>query len=183
MTVKETAKIMAIVKVAYPQYYKDISTEEARQMAMLWQSMLADYPYQIVSNAVKALIATSKFPPTIAEIIEKIQLITNPPECSDIEAWAMVKNALRNSYYNSQIEFDNLPMSIQKALGSHNTLREWALIDGAALDTVVASNFMKSFRVTSQRNKELSLLPNDVKEFMKLVVEKTDMNRLLEGKE
>lgn len=183
MTQQEMAKLIALVKVAYPQFYKDINTEEAKQMVALWWVMLADYSYAEVSRAVKTLIATSKYPPSIAEIIEKIQLLTNPPELNDIEAWAMVKTALRNSYYNSKLEFDNLPTGIQKALGNHTTLREWAMIDGEALDTVVASNFMKSYRTTRKRNKELAMLPNDIKEFMKLAVKNIDMNRLLEGKE
>ena len=64
MTFQETAKIMAVFKAAYPRYYANIDVEEARQVTTLWASMLADYSYETVSNAAKALIVSSKFPPT-----------------------------------------------------------------------------------------------------------------------
>ena len=94
MTFQETAKIMAVFKAAYPRYYANIDVEEARQVTTLWASMLADYSYETVSNAAKALIVSSKFPPTIAEVIEKIQLLTKEPELTEGEAWSMVRNCL-----------------------------------------------------------------------------------------
>ena len=96
MTFQETAKIMAVFKAAYPRYYANIDVEEARRVTTLWASMLADYSYETVSNAAKALIVSSKFPPTIAEVIEKIQLLTKEPELTEGEAWSMVRKAIRN---------------------------------------------------------------------------------------
>ena len=42
-------------------------------------------------------------------------------------------------------------------------LREWALQDAAALQTVVASNFMRSFRERSAQIRRYEMLPADVK--------------------
>lgn len=179
MTTQETAKIMAVIKVAYPHYYKDITSSEAKETALLWQTMLADYEYITVSRAVKALIAISKYPPTIAEVIEKINTLTETEKCGEIEAWGLVKKALRNSYYNAELEFNNLPDGIKRALGSFNVLREWALVDSGTLDTVIASNFIKSYRAIVKREQEEALLPRDVKEFMKI---STKGKNLLEEK-
>ena len=46
----------------------------------LWQTMLAEYAPSVVNAAVKSIIATSKFPPSIAEVIEMINTITKPAE-------------------------------------------------------------------------------------------------------
>ena len=61
MTFQETAKIMAVFRAAYSRYYANIDVEEARRVTTLWASMLADYSYETVSNAAKALIVSSKF--------------------------------------------------------------------------------------------------------------------------
>ena len=55
MTFQETAKIMAVFRAAYSRYYANIDVEEARRVTTLWASMLADYSYETVSNAAKAL--------------------------------------------------------------------------------------------------------------------------------
>lgn len=73
MTKEETIKIMAILKAAYPTYYKDQTQEEALVSVGVWQATLIEYDYKAVSEAVKQLIKTMKFAPSIAEIIEKIE--------------------------------------------------------------------------------------------------------------
>ena len=117
MTFQETAKIMAVFKAAYPRYYANIDVEEARRVTTLWASMLADYSYETVSNAAKALIVSSKFPPTIAEVIEKIQLLTKEPELTEGEAWSMVRKAIRNGIYGYKEEYRKLPDKVKTAIG------------------------------------------------------------------
>lgn len=183
MNQQETAKIMAVLKVAYPRYYQNITVEESRQTVKLWESMLSDYTYELVSKAVKALIATEKFVPTIADVIEKINLITTEPQMSEVEAWGLVKKAIRNSTYHSEEEFNALPKSIQAAIGNHNALREWAMSEEESSETVIASNFMRSYRAKQAQVKEMNALPNDVKKFMELTAGKFDMSRAIESKE
>lgn len=179
MNQKETAAIMAVVKVAYPRYYQNITIDETLQTVKLWQSMLLDYPYDVVSKAVKALIATEKFVPTIADVIEKIQLITTKQAIGEVEAWALVKKAVRNGTYHSKNEFEKLPTEIQTVLGSHNTLKEWAMMESEdSIETVIASNFMRSYRAKKAQFKELNALPNDVKSFMSVLAEKMEFDRL-----
>jgi hypothetical protein len=85
LNLAETTKIMAVIEVAYPRYYVNTSLEEKKRAAALWASMLADYSYEIVNGAVKALIATNKYPPTIADVTEKIQLLTQKKEMTELE--------------------------------------------------------------------------------------------------
>lgn len=73
MTKEETIKIMAILKAAYPTYYKDQTKEEAAMSVGVWQATLIEYDYKSVSAAIKEIIKTMKYPPSIAEIIDKIE--------------------------------------------------------------------------------------------------------------
>jgi len=174
LTDKETAKIMAVLKAAYPRYYQDISEKEARQVVALWDTMLKNYQYETVATAVKALIATEKFAPTVAEVIDKIRLVTTPQELGEVEAWGLVKKALRNGYYNSQNEFNKLPIVIQKAIGCHETLRDWSQVEASKVETVVGSNFMRSYRAKRKAENDYSALPTDVKNFMAIATERIE---------
>ena len=166
MTFQETTKIMAVFRAAYPRYYANIDVEEARRVTTLWASMLADYSYETVSNAAKALIVSSKFPPTIAEVIEKIQLLTKEPELTEGEAWSMVRKAIRNGIYGYKEEYRKLPDKVKTAIGNPLMIHEWAKVSADELDTVVASNFMRNFRSQTKSKQEYESLPQSVKKFV-----------------
>ncbi len=165
MTKVETVQILAIIKAGYPQWGRDLKKDDATNMIMLWSDMLKDYSFEIVQMAVKTLISSSKWPPAIAEVIDKCNYINDGGvnELSEVEAWAIVKSAIRSSTYHSLSNFENLPPVIQQTLRTHETLRDWAQLPGDEVDTVVASNFMRGFRTTQKNAKEYKALPSDVK--------------------
>lgn len=68
----ETLKVLSILKAAYPNSYKNMTTIEANGVINLWTSHLKNVPGDIVCLAINKLIATSKFPPSIAEVIDKL---------------------------------------------------------------------------------------------------------------
>ena len=72
MTREETQKILAVIRAAYPSFYKDSTKGDLAIAVNLWNDMLIDETYQNVAVAVKSIIATNKFAPSIAEIIEKV---------------------------------------------------------------------------------------------------------------
>ena len=72
MTQKEALQLLAVLKAAYPNSYKGMTHKEATGTANVWYMQFADMPADIVAMALNKLIATSKFPPTIAEVKEKI---------------------------------------------------------------------------------------------------------------
>lgn len=163
MDTKETAAVLAVIKTAYPKYYDNKTEKELKDTVSLWQAMLAEYQSQIVTSAVKALIATNKYPPTIAEVIEKINFLTNPNRMGEVEAWGLVKAAIRNSAYHSIEEFDKLPDDIKATLGSPSTLREWAISEDENSETVIASNFMRSYRAKVDERKTIEAIPSSIK--------------------
>ena len=118
--------------------------------------MFRDDDLRSVMAATQALIATKVegYPPTIGAIKEKLYMIRTPSELTEQEAWKMVSKACRNGYYNYVEEFEKLPEVIQRSLGGAEQLRTWSQMDTETFESVVASNFMRTFRVKKQQQKE-----------------------------
>ena len=68
MTKQEALAVLAILKTAYPSFYKDYSKEELNAAVELWASMFVNESGKVVLEAVKSLICTLKYPPTIADV-------------------------------------------------------------------------------------------------------------------
>jgi hypothetical protein len=168
MTRQEIVKILTIIKCSYPNFYKGQTELEAKQTVMTWEIMLKDYQAPLIEAAVKALVLTLKFPPTIADIVEKVKLITTNPEdeLTEQQAWNLISKAIKNSAYGAREEFDKLPKEIQQLVGSPGQLKEWSQMEVKDVQTVVASNFMRSYKVTAAKRKEYEALPNDVKQLI-----------------
>ena len=165
MTREETIRIMAVLKAAYPNYYKGMGREEANGVVALWQEMFADDDYPIVAAAVKAHIASDikGFPPHIGAIRDAITKLMRPDEMTEMEAWGMISKALSNSGYNSREEFDKLPEVLRRIVGSPNRLREWALMPTETVQSVVQSNFIRSYRARAASEREYLAMPGDVR--------------------
>ena len=168
MNYEETLAIMGVLKAAYPQYYRDMKRSEAESVVSLWAEMFKDEPVNVVAVAVKAYIAsdTKGFPPHIGAIKDAIAKIKEPKSMTEQEAWLLVKNATRNGLYGSAEEFEKLPPICKKLVGSPSQLREWATMDSDTLNSVVASNFQRSYKVMEKREKERLALPSDVRDIM-----------------
>lgn len=75
MTKKEALQVLAILKAAYPASYQSMTKEEASGTVSIWTMQFANMPVEIVVMALQKLIATNKFPPTVAEVKGKIGTI------------------------------------------------------------------------------------------------------------
>jgi len=180
MTRQEALAIMAMLKTAYPSFYKDFRKEELNAAVNLWATMFSEEPVQLVTEAIKALICTLKYPPTIADVKEKIHLLTQPQAMSELEAWNTVKRAI--SYYDADETFAQLPPLLQKIVGSPNTLREWSLMDVETVNSVIQSNFMRSYRAKIMQEKEFAMLPESTRQLTHSIAAKMDMKAITGGK-
>ena len=169
MTLEETAKIVDVIHVNYPDTARDFSDETLAAKIRLWHSCFERDPYPVVQAAVMAYMQTStdRFMPNVGQIREQIRKLTEPDSMSEAEAWGLVKNALRNGCYGYREEYEKLPPVVQRCLGSENTIREWALLDTETLDSVIASNFQRSYRAISKREEEWAKLPEGFREEMR----------------
>lgn len=165
MNVQETKLILAVLKAAYPASFRNLTSKDANSVVSLWADMFSVEDYALVSAAVKSLISsrTVGYSPTIGEVREKITELTNPDRLTPFEAWRLVMRAASNSGYHAQEEYDKLPPLVQKALRGPETLREYAMMDAEQLNTVIASNFRKSFEIMCKREETAAMLPEDVK--------------------
>lgn len=164
----DVLKIMAVLRGAYPQFYRDISRQEAEDTVNLWSDMFRQDDASIVGAAVKSIIEGDEkgFPPTIGQVKAKMRLITGSRELTETEAWNIVAAAIRNGLYGASEEFKKLPPTIRRIVGSPNTLREWARMDTDTVHSVVASNFQRSYKAISAREHEIRKLPPDVKNLL-----------------
>lgn len=172
MNKKETAQILAILKEYYPRDF--VSTDMVTKVEA-WYMILKDYDYNVMQNAVMSYVTTDTkgFMPVIGQLIEKVNTISGKKEMTEQEAWQLVYKALCNSAYNSVEEFNKLPPAVQRAVGSSEMLRDWALLDIDEIQTVVQSNVMRSFKTANKQEKEYEALPKEVKKFtIRLVQEK-----------
>ena len=166
MTRDETKQILMRIDTAFPSWKpKDLGLT-----VDIWQEAFADYPYQVVLTAVRAFISSDRqgFAPSIGQItglIVDMTQMSQGKELSDMEAWALVGKALRNSAYNSQEEFDKLPPAVQKAVGSPNNLRAWGT-DPNYNENVAQSHFLTAYRATKQREKQIMSLPSEIRQML-----------------
>ena len=149
---------------SYPNYKPNNISETVD----VWQMMLSDYDYNLVAMALKAYILsdTSGFAPSIGQLVAKIQTLTKPQELSEMEAWSLVRKAIGNGNYGSVEEFEKLPPTIQKAVGSADMIKRWAMSDSNEVSTVIQSNFLRSYRTAVKRDEEYAKMPEDVKKLI-----------------
>ena len=155
---------------SYPNYKpNDIS-----ETVDVWQMMLSDYDYNLVAMALKAYILsdTSGFAPSIGQLVAKIQTISQPQELDGMAAWGLVSKALRNGTYGAVEEFNKLPPLVKQAVGMPDNLKNWATSDYQTIETVIQSNFLRTYETVIKRANEINRMPNDIKS----LIEKTNAN-------
>lgn len=117
----------------------------------VWLDNLSDLPTAEVKQAVRAVIMTSPFPPTIADIRKMVAegKVSNLPIAE--EAWGKVRKALQNSLYNSKEQFERLDDISKSIIGSPGALAVYASMNADEVETVIKSHFIKSYNEIRQR--------------------------------
>lgn len=161
--------VMALLQANYPESFRGMTKEAASLRLNLWADMFSEEPLDVVMAACKAFIATDTkgFMPAVGQIKEQISKMRSAgQDMTPMEAWGMVSKALRNSSYGSKEEFAKLPLDVQRTVGSPDQLREWAMMEADEVQTVVASNFQRSFKVRQQQSRDIEKLPGSVRGFI-----------------
>lgn len=162
MTEMEAAKILTVICECWPRFSEG---RDIRSTARLWQRMFANDEYAQVEAALTAYIATDTkgFAPSIGALKERLAQMRMGGESSGLEAWMLVKAALRNGLYGYEREFARLPEDVRAAVGDARVLRDWAMMDETTVDSVVMSNFMRGYRARAGHVREMQKLPEDVR--------------------
>lgn len=145
----------------YPNYKPNNLSETVD----VWNMMLENCTYEQVSVALKAYINSdiSGFAPSIGQLIGKIQTISQPQELDGMTAWGLVSKALRNGTYGAVEEFNKLPPLVKQAVGMPDNLKNWATSDYQTIETVIQSNFLRTYETVVKRANEINRMPDDIK--------------------
>lgn len=91
MTKKEAAKLLELIKLSYPHTYRDMDDAWKIATINMWHMSFPDVPYPIMEQAFNHFRMVSKFPPTVAEMVQELRRIYyQATEC------ALVQKALDN---------------------------------------------------------------------------------------
>lgn len=174
MNRKEVTQILSVLKAAYPHSFKDMTKLDGEALVNLWTRQFAEEDPAAVSAAVNALISTrtTGYSPTVGEIKEQLHRLRAVNGLSDAEAWNMVEKACRRGLYNAREEFDKLPPDVQAAVGGPEQLKAWAMMESDTVNSVIASNFRRTYRTVQEREKEKALMPPEVRAFVAGVADK-----------
>lgn len=150
----ETAKVLALIAAAYPG-----RGAKADEMTMgLWHDMFAEDDAREVTLAVKAMFATCKFPPTIADVKEAMQRqrAMARGDLSAGEAWERVVKAMRRwGVYRAKEAHaelgENLWAVIQQCGG-------WAMCCNAEM-TVISGQFERRYNARKEQRAYAEKLP------------------------
>lgn len=166
MTKQDTYQVLATLQAFYPESFRGMTDAAAQLKVTLWQKQFADEPTALVQAAVEAYVSTDKkgFMPVPGQIKEQIAILRDGGGLNEQDAWELVTNALRNSSYGSAEEFAKLPTDIQRAVGSPNMLKSWALVNFNELQTVIASNFKRDYRAIVAQKRDFAKIPEAVKQ-------------------
>lgn len=116
MTKKEAAQILAILKAAYPNSYKNMTTDEANGTATIWSIQLGKFPANVVFIAINKWISKNPFPPAISEVIQQIDGLY-------WEVWSILKaNEKCNTLTQNQLDEYKQIFEVTKALHSKASL-------------------------------------------------------------
>ena len=73
MNREESIKLLALIKVAYPTAYKDMDNASKQATVNMWHNTFPRVPYQIMELAFNRFRMVSKFPPTVADMVEALK--------------------------------------------------------------------------------------------------------------
>lgn len=174
MNRKEVTQILSVLKAAYPHSFKDMTKLDGEALVNLWTRQFAEEDPAAVGAAVNALISTrtTGYSPTIGEIKDQLHRLRTVDGLNDAQAWRLVEKACRRGLYNAQEEFNKLPPNVQTAVGGPEQLKAWAMMESDTVNSVIASNFRRTYRTVQEREKEKALMPPEVRAFVAGVADK-----------
>ena len=73
MNDQEAAKLLSLIKLSYPQSYRDVDRITASATVKMWAGSFASVPYAVMERAFDRFRMKSKFPPTVACLAQELK--------------------------------------------------------------------------------------------------------------
>lgn len=121
----------------------------------LWERMFADVDYRHAQLAIEKFIVESQYPPTIADIRQRIVDIAMPNQQSGIEAWAEVMQSIRKfGLYAQEKAMESLSPLTRKVVQSIG-FRSLCMSENEMADR---AHFLKIYDQLIERERKSNLL-------------------------
>lgn len=164
MTKADAARLVSILVAAYPNYDKFRDADAVAATVGLWASMFADDDGAIVALALNKHVATSKWPPSVAEIRELMLEIEYPNLVPPDRAWLAVSDLIFTAgEFNHGNLQQQLPPLVARAVEAIGWSTLWELHRGSATGTGTAGAdrlaFMQQYGPMYERAKLRAMTP------------------------
>lgn len=183
MTRDETKELLMTIRAVYPNF--NVKPEEMTATINAWHLMLGEYPADAVNGALQIYVKTNNtgFAPSVSQLISSIHAPKQIEQLSEGEAWYLVKQAIRDSAYHARERFDALPPLVQRAVGGASMLHQWGMTDSDEVNTVIMSNFQRSYRALLEKQAFSEKVPPALSDLVKGLADKCSGDRLIENKQ
>ena len=166
MTKADAAKLVAIVVTAYPNYDKFKDEAAVTATVSLWATMFQADDGRIVALALNKHIATSKWPPSVAEIRELMLELQHPELIPPEQAWLAVGDLLytagEHNYGDLYRQLPPLVARAVEAIGWGNLYemhRSYCRGGKPGMDRVA---FMQQYTPMYEREKAKAMTPRAI---------------------
>lgn len=171
MTREDTIGILSILKASYPNFYKELTKKDAETTINLYTEMFSNTEANLVATAIKELIQHQSYPPTIADIKNKIDELTQPYEETEAELWEIYKKTIQSGYYGDRSEFEELPEAIKSYLGNNpNRINELGMMESSTFNSVEKGIFLKQIKVIKERAKSIRMMLPETRKYLNNVL-------------
>lgn len=168
MTRKETAGILGMVKVAYPRTYSEMGSADLSNTVDLWAAMFIDEDFETVKTALYKHVATSKFPPTIAELRTAFSEVTQRSLPTAGEAWSEVLSAIHNyGYCRAEEALNSMSEITQRAVKSMG----WSNLCASEEQMPDRAHFIKIYESLEKRDVQQRKIPKTLQNEINLSIE------------
>lgn len=176
MTRDETKELLMTIQAIYPNF--NVKPDQMTATLNAWSVMLEEYPAEAVIAALKIYVKTNNngFAPSVSQLIGCLHKPKEQDRMTEGEAWYLVKKALSDSAYNAKERFEELPPEVQRAVGGVEMLRTWGQMDSDEVNSVVASNFQRTFKAVLAQNDYVDRVPSSVSDLVKSLIDRTNTN-------
>lgn len=163
MTKADAAKLVAIVVTAYPNYDKFKDEAAVTATVSLWASMFQSDDGRIVALALNKHIATSKWPPSVAEIRELMLELMRPDLIEPDRAWLAVSDLLyttgENNHGDLHLQLPPLAARAVEAIGYYNLYEMHRSCYRGGKPGMDRVAFMDIYKPMYEREKQRAMTP------------------------
>lgn len=180
MTRDETKGLIRSIMSLYPNWKPENLTDTVNA----WHWALEDYEALAIKGGLQIYLKTNTtgFAPSVSQLINAIYAPRKHEALSEGEAWSLVKRAIHDGGYHAEERFNELPEIVQKAVGSPNMIHQWSQTDTAEVNTIIMSNFQRTYRNVLEKREFGEKVPEALSQMVKALAERVTPQARIEEK-